>query len=340
MRHALAAALAAAALAAATTGPGLPGPMSAAFADAATPAAPAATVPSATPGATTAVEPLAVAEVAPGVFVHEAPYTLIAPANRGDIANLGFIVGDDAVAVIDTGGSVAVGEALLAAVRAHTDKPVRYVVNTHVHPDHLAGNAAFAGEGAKIVGHHKLARALAARSAFYRQQADRQLAPADAARSDFRAPDIAVEGTMRLDLGGRELVLEAHPTAHTDADLTVLDTTTGTWFLGDLLFAGHLPSLDGSLTGWLAEMDRLAGRPVARVVPGHGPRSMTWPDALVPQRRYLARIAADVRALIAEGRSISAAADSAGLSEREAWALFDEFNPHNATAAFQELEWE
>ncbi len=335
MRHARAAALLAAAL-------GLAAPVgAAAAADEGAPVAGSAT-PSETPvpSAPTTVAPLAVAEVAPGVFVHEAPFALIAPANRGDIANLGFIIGDDAVAVIDTGGSVAVGQGLLAAVRARTDKPVRYVVNTHVHPDHLAGNAAFAGEGAQIVGHHKLARALAARAPFYREQADRQLAPADAAQSDFLAPDIAVDGTMRLDLGGRELVLEAHPTAHTDADLSVLDVSTGTWFLGDLLFAGHLPTIDGSLTGWLAEMDRLAERPVARVVPGHGPRVMAWPAALAPQRRYLARIASDVRALIAEGHSISAAAETAGLSERELWTLFDEFNPRNATAAFQELEWE
>jgi quinoprotein relay system zinc metallohydrolase 2 len=287
-----------------------------------------------------AVAPLAVTEVAPGVFVHEAPFALIAPANRGDIANLGFIVGEEAVAVIDTGGSRAVGEALLAAVRAHTDKPVRYVINTHVHPDHLAGNAAFTAEGAKIVGHHKLARALTARAPFYREQADRQLSPEDAAKSDFLPPDVAVQDTLRLDLGGREILLEAHPTAHTDADLSVLDPATGTWFLGDLLFVGHLPTLDGSLTGWLAEMDRLAERRVSRVVPGHGPRSLAWPDALAPQRRYLSRIASDVRTLIAEGHSISAAAESAGLSERDAWALFDEFNPRNATAAFQELEWE
>lgn len=287
-----------------------------------------------------AAEPLAVSEVAPGVFVHEAPYALISPSNRGDIANLGFVVGDEAVAVIDTGGSRAVGEALLAAVRAHTDKPVRYVVNTHVHPDHIAGNAAFAGEGVRFVGHHKLARALAAREPFYRQQADRQLGAADAAETSFVPPDTPVEDTLVVDLGGRELLLEAHPTAHTDADLTVLDRKTGTWFMGDLLFVGHLPSLDGSLTGWLGEMDRLRDRPVARVVPGHGPASLSWPDALAPQRRYLERLAADVRAMIADGRSISAAAEEAGLSERDAWALFDEFNPHNATAAFQELEWE
>ncbi len=316
------------------------GPVSVASAGTAVPAGGADSVAAPAVAPAEAITPLEVAEVAPGVFVHEAPFALIAPANRGDIANLGFVVGDEAVAVIDTGGSRAVGDALLAAVREHTDKPVRYVVNTHVHPDHLAGNAAFADGGAKIVGHHKLARALAARAPFYREQADRQLSPADAARSTFLPPDIAVEDTLRLDLGGRELVLEAHPTAHTDADLTVLDTATSTWFLGDLLFVGHLPTLDGSLTGWLAEMERLSERQVARVVPGHGPRSLAWPEALAPQRRYLSRIASDVRTLIAEGQSISAAADSAGLSERDAWALFDEFNPRNATTAFQELEWE
>ncbi len=286
------------------------------------------------------VAPLAVTEIAPGVFVHQAPYALIAPENRGDIANLGFVVGDEAVAVIDTGGSPAVGRALLAAVRAVTDKPVRYIVNTHVHPDHLMGNVAFRDTGARFVGHAKLGRSLAARAPFYLDQAQRQLAAADAAGSEPVGPDIVVEGGLELDLGGRVLQLEAHPTAHTDADLTLLDEKTGTWFLGDLLFVRHLPTVDGSLLGWLAEMRRLEARRVTRLVPGHGPLDLAWPDALAPQRRYLERLAADVRRDIAAGRSISEAAETAAIGERDAWALFDEFNPRNATTAYQELEWE
>lgn len=286
------------------------------------------------------VAPLSVTEIAPGVFVHQGAYAVFSPSNRGDVANLSFVIGRDAVAVIDTGGSAAIGQALRAAIRAVTDKPIRYVINTHMHPDHLFGNAAFAEDQPEFIGHHRLARALAVRAERFLAINAALLGPDAFAGTRLIAPTRAVEDRSVIDLGERELVLEAQPTAHTDNDLTVHDTASGTLFLGDLLFMRHVPVLDGSIRGWLTLISRLEHVAAERVVPGHGPPAAAWPEAVQPQKQYLQRISADVRRMIKEGRSIAEAAATAGLSEREAWLLFDEFNARNVTAAFAELEWE
>ena len=284
--------------------------------------------------------PLPVREIAEGVFVYEAPYALASPRNTGAIANAGFIVGRDAVAVIDTEGTYLAGRRLLATVEAHTSLPVRFVVNTHFHPDHVFGNAAFARDGVTFVAHENLAEALRSREKQY-LAATKALVGSDAfAGTRIVLPTVHVQGRLELDLGNRRLILESWPTAHTSSDLTVFDEETATWFLGDLLFAGHVPALDGSLKGWFRVAAALTSRRAARVVPGHGPSSLPWPEGAQPMTRYLEALASDVRRMIGEGQTMQEAAGGAGRAQAHEWSLFDEFNARNATTAFHELEWE
>lgn len=306
---------------------------------------------------------LAMEEAAPGVFVHRGRHEESAAANGGDIANFGFVVGERCVAVVDTGGSPALGRALRAAIRQRTERPVCYVVNTHMHPDHVLGNGAFREpEGTtRFVASARLPAAVAARSALYRAAlavVEGRAAGHPAALINDAAgglagqanpvplPDLLVEGELRLDLGGRVLHLRSWPTAHTDNDLTVFDEATATLWLGDLLVEGRLPALDGSLRGWLAVLGELRRLPARQVIPGHGALGLPWPAALDREERYLAGLAAQVRRAIRQGQGLAevvAAAGPAAAATREAvagWQLAEAYHRRNVTAAFAELEWE
>jgi len=283
--------------------------------------------------------PLEMTEIAAGVFVHNGVYEEASPANDDAIANIGFILGDDAVAVIDPGGSAKEGRELRAAIRARTDRPIRYVILTHVHPDHIFGAAAFLDDQPSFIGHAKLPGALAQRGDYYLRRLRETLGD-EAEGSQVVAPTLLVSSRLDLDLGERRLVVRAHGPAHTDNDLTIFDEKTRTFWLADLLFVDRIPVVDGSLVGWLKELDGLSVIAADRAVPGHGPVSVPWPATAEPERRYLETLARETRAAIKAGVGIADAYREVGQSERGKWLLFDDYHPRNVTASYKELEWE
>jgi len=282
---------------------------------------------------------LSLDEVAPGLYLHSGPHEEATPENLGGFANIGFIVGAESVAVIDSGGSAAQGTLLYEAIREKTDLPIRYVILTHMHPDHMFGNAAFEAEGATFVGHHKLPRAMAARGPHY-LGALQDLIGELADDTRIIEPSLLVEDQLELDLGGRVLRLTAHPTAHSDNDLTVFDQQTASLWTGDLLFVERTPAVDGSLLGWLSVMESLRGLEAERVIPGHGPVSTSWPEAMAPQERYLTGLRDEIREIIARGGTMEEAVETVGQSERGQWQLFESYHARNIVTAFAELEWE
>src|SRR5260370_13189925 len=282
---------------------------------------------------------LAVTEIASGIFVHNGVHEEASAANEDGIANIGFIIGDQAVAVIDPGGSFAEGSALGPAIPARTDQPIRYVVLTHVHPDDIFGAAAFRDDDPDFVGHAKLPGALAQRGDYYLRRLHGTLGE-EASGTEIVPPTVLVSDKLDLDLGNRHLILRAHGPAHTDNDLTIFDQKTRTFWLADLLFVDRIPVIDGSLVGWLKQLDELTAISADRAVPGHGPASVPWPAAAEAERRYLEAVAHDTRAAIKSGIGIANAYRQVANSERGHWLLFDEYHPRNVTASYKELEWE
>ena len=286
------------------------------------------------------LSPLPVQEVAPGVFVHAGEIALMSEENLGDIANIGFVIGDKGVAVVDTGGSVPIGERLLAAIRSRTDKPILYVINTHEHPDHVFGNAAFDGLGATFVGHRNLPRALAMRGEFYlkafrRIIGDKLVDEVENHSADFDRRRSSDARSRRKDSGIAGLAAGAYGLR---PDRVRYDDTDA--FRRRPRFRRASADHRRLCEGLACRSRRARSVPAVRVIPGHGPVGLPWPQALDSERAYFERLAKDVKMSIAKGEPVEAAEKWAGQSQRDDWRLFDDYNRRNVTAAYSEFEWD
>ena len=277
-----------------------------------------------------------------GVYVHHGEHLDIDDGYTGDICNISFVVGERGVAVIDTGGSLKVGQQLRAALQKVTDKPILYVINTHVHPDHIFGNAAFLTDKPKFIGHEKLEQAMHTRKEAYDKLNQRYLG-VDAKGTDIVAPNLAIKSVDTLDLGDRQLKVTAHPNAHTNTDITVEDSKTQTLFTGDLLFVERTPVIEGDIKGLIGMLDTLKTYPFKQVVPGHGPVQKTHQEGITAMndaQRYLNLLLTDIRTSIKKGDSMEATMGTAAASEKDKWVLFDITNRRNVNNIFPALEWE
>jgi quinoprotein relay system zinc metallohydrolase 2 len=288
--------------------------------------------------AAAAGDPWRMEEVAEGLFIRRGLDEDATQANEDAIANIGFIIGRDGVLVADPGGSLIDGERLRAAIRQRTQLPIKYVVLSHVHPDHIFGAGAFAEDKPIFVGHARLKRELDLKGEYY-QKALADLY-GDSQTGPVIAPTLEVNDQADLDLGGRIITARAHKTAHTNCDLSLFDTKTGTLLPADLLFVKRIPSLDGSLSGWLETIASLKNISAQRAVPGHGPTSVQWPGGTGDLERYLNVLLEETRRSVATGIDIEDASNNLVASERDKWVLFDAYNSRNVTEAYKELEWQ
>lgn len=286
-------------------------------------------------------EKLSLENLGDGVYVHHGMHEDIAEGYHADICNISFIVGSKGIAVIDTGGSLKIGQALHDAIRSVSSLPILYVINTHVHPDHIFGNAAFTQDKPTFIGHAKLPDAMERRRETYFRINQQWLGDAFAG-SEMIKPSVLVKDAITLNLGDRKLILTAYPTAHTNTDLTVFDERTSTLWTGDLLFVERTPSIDGDIKGWLSVINELKMHEAQNAIPGHSDslQNANWKAQLNNEERYLWTLLNDVRASIKKGEPMEKAMDSAAASEQRYWKLFNVVNRRNVNTIYPALEWE
>jgi len=184
-------------------------------------------------------------------------------------SNAGFVIGDDGVAVIDTFQDAAAARQLLAEIQKLTKLPVKFVVNTHYHLDHVTGNAVFAQTGAVIIAHKNV------RSWIHTENLKffgAGIKPEQKAWIDgLLAPSLVYDSALELFLGSRRVVVRYFP-GHTGGDSVVSVPDANVYFCGDLFWNKTLPNLiDASTEKWIASDLKMADEgPKATFVPGHG----------------------------------------------------------------------
>jgi len=191
-------------------------------------------------------------------------------------ANAGIVIGKDAVLVVDTLTSAREAEQFLADIRNITDKPVRYVVNTHYHLDHAFGNCVFTDIGAMVIGHARCRESLIRTGERTLENPAMYGLPKDFwAGTKIKAPCVSFEQEMTVDLGGTTVkLIHSDMASHTAGSIVVVVPEQRVLFAGDILFTDFHPYLgEGDLKGWARTLDMMYTMDVNHIIPGHGPLS-------------------------------------------------------------------
>jgi glyoxylase-like metal-dependent hydrolase (beta-lactamase superfamily II) len=276
-------------------------------------------------------------QVADGVYVMPGSGGVADDVNLGRIGNSGFIVGDTGVLAIDTGTSFLHGQALLAAIRAVTHKPVRLALVTHTRPEFLFGGAAFQAVGIPVVMQRKTALLMASRCDNCLKQL-RQSVGEEAMRGTtmYKADRVFDDSHSINDIGRPVRVLHLGH-ASGPGDIVVFDERMGVLFGGGLLDAGRIPDIqDSDNAGWPQALASLQALQPRVVVPGHGAAG----DAAIITRvaSYLTQLHSRARVLVDNGTSLLDVPDALDLPDYKHWDQYDIIHRRNAGIAYLRIE--
>jgi glyoxylase-like metal-dependent hydrolase (beta-lactamase superfamily II) len=280
-------------------------------------------------------------EVADRVWFVQGEAALGSPANRNFISNAAFVVTDDGVVVIDALGSPALAAELLTEIRRVTAQPLRYVVVTHYHADHVYGLQVLKAAGATVLAHPAGKEYLRSEAAQLRLAASREeLAPWIDEQTRLVAADRWLEAEdTTLRVGSFSFLIRHAGPAHTPEDLVVYLPERGVLFAGDIVFRGRIPFVgQADSRQWIASLARLIELHPSLVVPGHGPVSREALADLELTRDYLVFLRKAMGAAAAELEPFDDAYAKTDWSRFEHMPLFRAANRMNAYNTYLLME--
>lgn len=276
------------------------------------------------------VKDMSLNKVTDNVYVVHGLHAMPDKDNKGFISNSGIVVSDEGVVIIDSGGSLQIGEMLLNKTREVTDKPVIAVFNTHLHGDHWLGNVAIrkAYPNARIYAHERAIERLQSGEA--EQWLDIFMQATDSAieGTQIVLPDTALKGGESIEAAGNTFRIHHTGHAHTDNDIMIEYPQRKTLFAGDIVIYGNTVSgarpQDFSVTGQISAVEYALELPVDIYVPGHGPTGgREIPEAT---RRFLEILHQSVQRYYDEGLADFEMRDQVAddLAEFSDWSGFDQ----------------
>lgn len=217
-------------------------------------------------------------------------------ANQGFMSNAGFVVTNEGVVVFDSLGSPPLGEALIKVIRQITPLPIRVVIVSHFHADHVYGLQAFKKLGARIWAHQRGKEYLASDIATQRlAQRREELFPWVDENTQLLPADIWLQGDVMFRLGGLNFFVYYVGPAHSPEDMAMLVKEDGVLYSGDLIFKGRVPFVgNADSRSWLAALNRLLALQPKYIIPGHGSASSAPAKDLALTRDYLTYVRSEM----------------------------------------------
>lgn len=279
-------------------------------------------------------------QVAPRVWMVQGEAGVASAANRGFNSNAAFVVTREGVVVVDALGTPALGRSLVRAIRKVTGEPIRRVILTHYHADHVYGLEPLRAAGAELWAHQAGRAYVASEEAARRlEQRRADLAPWFDARTRLLPADRWLDGDASFELGGTRFEIVHLGPAHSPEDVMVVLPDDGVVFSGDVIFAGRIPFVgEADSKRWLAAIDRLLERRPKLLVSGHGPASRDPEAHLALTRDYLLHLRKVMGAAVQDLVPFDEAYEAADWSAFASLPAFDPANRINAYGTYLTLE--